>query len=122
MDDRLDSLKILIENRAFAPHYSAYAKDLGYKGRAVIYRLMMGCVNDKTVNKIWEQTRKHYHLNDNNMYCLARIFYGAKYFYNSLVSCVNHANTEWIRILIMSLIDCSFERFPDSFRKKQMNL
>lgn len=118
MEDKLDTLKILIENRAFAPTYSAYAKDLGYKGRAVIYRLMEGRVNDKTVNKIWEKTCKKYHIDENNMYRLAHIFYDTKYLYNSLVSCVNNADPEWIRILIMSFIDCSFERFPDSIREE----
>lgn len=118
MEDKLDTLKILIENRVFAPTPSAYAKDLGYKGRAFIYRLNESRVNDKTVNKIWEKTCKKYHIDENNMYRLAHIFYDTKYLYNSLVSCVNNADPEWIRILIMSFIDCSFERFPDSIREE----
>lgn len=118
MEDKLETLKILIENRAFAPTYSAYAKDLGYKGRAVIYRLMEGRVNDKTVNKIYEKTCKKYHLGNEAMYRMENIFFYVKNLYNSFISGVDHTNPEWIITLVKSLINCSFDEFPDSFREK----
>ena len=37
MNEKLDILQCLIENRAFAPSHSALAKELGYKGKMVIY-------------------------------------------------------------------------------------
>lgn len=46
MDDKLEILKCLIENRALAPSHAALAKELGYRGRMTVYRLMDGQVKD----------------------------------------------------------------------------
>ena len=50
MNEKLEILQCLVENRAFARSASAFAKALGGKGKMVIYRLMEGKTKDSTVD------------------------------------------------------------------------
>ena len=80
MDEKLEILQCLIRNRAFAPSHSALAKELGYKGKMGIYRLMEGKVRQDTVDRIWDLILEHYHLTDELLYNLARSFAGVSHF------------------------------------------
>ena len=85
MNDRLKILQCIIENRGFAPSHSAFAKSLGYKGKMGIYRLMEGTVKEKTVDEIWDKVIDVYCMSDSMLYDLARIFEGAKYYFDKKI-------------------------------------
>ena len=53
MNDELEILQCLIENRIFAPSPSALAKRLAYKGKMTIYRVMEGKVSFRVVHDVW---------------------------------------------------------------------
>ena len=78
------------------PSHSALAKELGYKGKMGIYRLMEGKVRQDTVDRIWDLILEHYHLTDDLLYNLARSFAGVSYFYNTLVGQMNRKHPEWV--------------------------
>ena len=52
MNDELEILQCLIENRIFAPSPSALAKRLAYKGKMTIYRVMEGKVSFRVVHDV----------------------------------------------------------------------
>ena len=64
MNEKLEILQCLVENRAFARSASAFAKALGGKGKMVIYRLMEGKTKDSTVDEVWDKILERYHLSD----------------------------------------------------------
>lgn len=53
LDDKIEILKCLIENRALASSHAVLEKELGYKGRMTIYRLMDSSVKDGIIDKMW---------------------------------------------------------------------
>ena len=55
MNEKLDILQCLIENRAFASSASALALKLGYNGKMTIYRLMRGETRESKVNEVWQK-------------------------------------------------------------------
>lgn len=58
MNDELEILQCLIENRIFAPSPSALAKRLAYKGKMTIYRVMEGKVSFRVVHDVWRKLLK----------------------------------------------------------------
>ena len=103
MDDKLKKLKIIIENRAFAPSHAALATELGYKGRMTVYRLMDGSVKDGTASKMWDLIKLNYGLDDIGMYKLARMFFCFRHFYGTLVGEMNTSHKEWAKNLMIFL-------------------
>ena len=72
--NRLEALRLLIDGKVFAPSHAALAKELGYKGKMVIYRLADEKEPKGPVDKVWELAKQKFHLDDNDMYRLARTF------------------------------------------------
>ena len=64
MNDELEILQCLIENRIFAPSPSALAKRLAYKGKMTIYRVMEGKVSFRVVHDVWRKLLKEFHITD----------------------------------------------------------
>lgn len=115
MDDKLEILKCLIENRALAPSHAALAKELGYRGRMTVYRLMDGQVKDGTVEKMWDLIKQNYGLDDMGMYKLARTFFCLNHFYGTLVGEMNTKHPEWVKNLIISLVADVYEYCSPKF-------
>ncbi len=116
MDNKLGILKCLIENRAFAPSHAALAKELGYKGRMTVYRLMDSSVKDGTASKMWNLIKENYGLDDTYMYKLARTFFCFKYFYGTLAGEMNTGHPEWVESLIISLVADAYDCFSSEFK------
>ena len=68
MNDELEILQCLIENRIFAPSPSALAKRLAYKGKMTIYRVMEGKVSFRVVHDVWRKLLKEFHITDDIPY------------------------------------------------------
>lgn len=122
MDEKLEILQCLVANRAFAPSQSALAKELGYRGKMAVYRLVNGEVKAGTVDKIWMLIRTRFGLNDEGMYILARTFHGLNYFYDKLAGEMNRKHPEWVDNLIMSLVADDYEWFSPKFKAETMPL
>ena len=120
MDEKLEILQCLIRNRAFAPSHSALAKELGYKGKMGIYRLMEGKVRQDTVDRIWDLILEHYHLTDDLLYNLARSFAGVSHFYDTLVGQMNRKHPEWVEHLVLSLTADFYDYFSDRFKAETL--
>lgn len=120
MDEKLEILQCLVAGRAFAPSPSALAKELGYRGKMAVYRLMNGGVKADTVDKIWTLVRTRFGLKDEGMYILARTFYGLDYFYDKLVGEMNRKHPEWVENLVMSLTADDYEWFSPKFKAETM--
>lgn len=116
MDNKLKILKCLIENRAFSPSHAALAKELGYKGRMTVYRLIDGSVKGGTTNKMWDLIKLNYGLDDIGMYKLARMFCGFKHFYGTLVGEMNTSHNDWVKNLITSLVADAYEYCSPGFK------
>lgn len=102
MNDKIEILQCLIANRAFSPSHSALAKELGYKGKMAVYRLMEGKASERTVDEIWERMQDCYLVSDITLYNLARIFEGAKYIVNKLLPGMNKEHPQWVENLILA--------------------
>ena len=116
MKDKLEILQCLIVNRAFAPSHSALAKELGYKGKMAVYRLMNGEAKEATVEKVWRLLKAHFSLDDDGLCGIARMFYGLNYFYDALVGGLNRRGAEWADSLVASIASGNFEDFTDEFK------
>ena len=116
MDDKLKILKCLIENRAFAPSHAALAKELGYKGRMTVYRLMDGSVKDGTASKMWDLIKLNYGLDDMGIYNLARMFFCFRHFYGTLVGEMNTSHKEWAKNLMIFLIADVYDYCSPGFK------
>ena len=84
MDEQINILRCLIANRCFASSHSALAKELDYKGKMAVYRLMEGKAAGRTVDEIWKRIQDRYLVSDITLCNLARIFEGAKYMIGKL--------------------------------------
>ena len=82
MNDELEILQCLIENRIFAPSPSALAKRLAYKGKMTIYRVMEGKVSFRVVHDVWRKLLKEFHITDDIPYfiCWVGVLVGLVYF------------------------------------------
>lgn len=120
MDEKLEILQCLVANRAFAPSPSALAKELSYRGKMAVYRLVKGEVKAGTVDKIWMLVRIRFGLNDEEIYVLARTFHGLNRFYDKLVGEMNRKHPEWVENLIMSLVADDYEWFSPKFKAETM--
>lgn len=118
MNEKLDILQCLIENRVFAPSHSALAKELGYKGKMVIYRLMNGQTKESTINEVWNRILEEYCLTDTHLYNLARIFKGATYFSDQILSEINRKDKKWLRLLMLMLVDDDYEDCSQKFQQE----
>ncbi len=116
MDDKLEILKCLIENRALAPSHAALAKALGYKGRMTVYRLVAGGVKDGTASKMWNLVEQAFYLDDAGMYKLARTFCALKHFYGALVGEMDTKHPEWVKNLMTFLIADAYDYCSPKFR------
>lgn len=118
MNEKLEILQCLVENRAFARSASAFAKALGGKGKMVIYRLMEGKTKDSTVDEVWDKILERYHLSDVTLYNLARIFTGAKYCCDRILPEMNHRHPQWVENLIKSMILDDYSHFSPEFQQE----
>lgn len=119
MNEKLEILQCLIENRAFAPSHSALSRELGYKGKMAIYRLMEGKAAERTVNEIWRRIQKRFLVSDTTLYDMARIFEGAKHESNVLLPEMNHNHPEWVENLILALVNDFYDYFSPEFQQKE---
>lgn len=116
MNDKLNILQCLIENRAFASSHSALAKELGYKGKMVIYRLMNGQTKESTVDEIWHRIMERFYLSETGLHNLAAIFAGAKELADLTFPNMNRNHPEWVKQLILALVHDSYDYFPAEFQ------
>ena len=118
--NRLEALRLLIDGKVFAPSHAALAKELGYKGKMVIYRLADEKEPKGPVDKVWELAKQKFHLDDNDMYRLASTFSCAKHYYGKLESAVDKDSETWVESLIVPLVTDAYGDFPDTFKAKTM--
>ena len=118
--NRLEALRLLIDGKAFAPSHAALAKELGYKGKMVIYRLADEKEPKGPVDKVWELAKQKFHLDDNDMHRLASTFSCAKHYYGKLESAVDKDSEAWVESLIVPLVTDAYGDFPDTFKAKTM--
>ena len=116
MDKKLEMLQCLIGGRAFAPSHSALAKELGYKGKMGIYRLMGGTVRPDTVDKTWRLIMERYRLTEEFLCGMARTFFGAGLFYTTLAAQMNRSHPRWAENLVLSLTADLYDHCSPQFR------
>lgn len=115
-ENRLEALRLLIDGKAFAPSHAALAKELGYKGKMVIYRLADEKEPKGPVDKVWELAKQRFGLDDTDMYKLARTFCGLKEFYKTLVGEMDTSHPEWVKNLVTVLVADAYGYFSPTFR------
>ena len=64
---KAETLRYLIERRAFATSPSSFAREVGYKGKSQIYRLMEGAAGDKQIEEVWLRLCREYELTDEEL-------------------------------------------------------
>lgn len=116
MNEKLDILQCLIENRVFAPSHSALAKELGYKGKMVIYRLMNGQTKESTVEEVWFRIMDCFYLSEGDLFTLASIFEGAKELTDLAFPNMNRNHPGWVKQLILALVHDFYDYFPPKFQ------
>lgn len=60
-------LRELIRLNAFATSASGLAKEIGYTGKAQIYRVVQGTAGDGTIEEVWRRIREEYMLSDEEL-------------------------------------------------------
>ena len=109
-------LQCLIGGRAFAPSHSALAKELGYKGKMGVYRLMGGTVRPDTVDKTWRLIMERYRLTEEFLCGMARTFFGAGLFYTTLAAQMTRSHPRWAETLVLSLTAALYDHCSPQFR------
>ena len=120
MNDKVEILQCLIANRVFASSHSALAKELGYKGKMAVYRLMEGKAADRTVDEIWKRIQDCYLVSDITLYNLARIFEGAKYGTDRLLPEMNQEHPQWVENLILAFVNDYYDYFSPIFQREEV--
>ena len=120
MDEKINILQCLIANRVFASSHSALAKELGYKGKMAIYRLMEGKAAERTVDEIWKRIQDCYLVSDNTLYHLARIFEEAKYGGNLLLSEMNREHPQWVENFVTAFVTECYDYFSPKFQQEEV--
>ena len=118
MNEKLDILQYLIENRAFASSASALALKLGYNGKMTIYRLMRGETRESKVNEVWQKIMDCFYLSETGLTNLAGIFAGAKELADLTFPYMNHNHPEWVKQLVLALVHDSYDYFPPKFQRE----
>ena len=119
MDEKPDILRCLVENRVFAPSASALAKELGYKGKMTIYRLLEGNVKERTADEIWSKVQECYCVSDAALYSLARILKGAKYMSDALLPETDRSHPKWVENLILDFANDFYDQFSPEFQEEE---
>lgn len=117
MNEKLEILQTIIDGRAFASSSSALAKELGYKGKMGIYRIVSGEAGGTSVDEVWDRIKNLYKLTDKELYSLARAFYGRKYFYDLLVGEMNTSHPEWVENMISGMIGDTYDYCSPAFQQ-----
>lgn len=120
MNDKVEVLQCLIANRVFASSHSALAKELGYKGKMAIYRLMEGKAAERTVDEVWKRIQDCYLVSDITLYNLARIFEGAKYGIDRLLPEMNQEHPQWVENLILAFVNDYYDYFSPVFQREEV--
>lgn len=71
-------LKELIRMNAFATSASGLAKDIGYTGKAQMYRIAKGTAGDGTIEEVWRRIREEYDLSDEEVCAYVNVIATAK--------------------------------------------
>ena len=121
MNDKVEILQCLIANRVFASSHSALAKELGYKGKMAVYRLMEGKASERTGEEIWKRIQDRYLVSDSTLYNLARIFEGAKYMVNQLLPEMNKEHPQWVEHLILAFVNNYYDYFSPEFQQEEVS-
>lgn len=120
MNDKVEILQCLIANRVFASSHSALAKELGYKGKMAVYRLMEGKASERTGEEIWKRIQDRYLVSDSTLYNLARIFEGAKYMVNLLLPEMNKEHPQCVENLMLAFVNDYYVYFSAEFQQKEV--
>ena len=121
MNDKGEILQCLIANRCFASSHSALAKELGYKGKMAIYRLMEGKAARRTVDEVWKRIQDRYLVSDITLYNLARIFEGSKYLFNKILQEINKEHPQWVEHLILAFVNDYYDYFSPEFQQEEVS-
>lgn len=116
MNDRLQTLQCLIENRIFFPSASSFSLALGYKGKMMGYRLLKGQISEKLISEIWDKLLNKYRIDENVLYDLANICIITKDFSSIVIKEMNTEHPEWVENVIMSVVDSCYDYYSDEFR------
>lgn len=122
MNDKVEILQCLIANRVFASSHSALAKELGYKGKMAVYRLMEGKASERTVDEIWKRIQDRYIVSGITLYNLARIFEGAKYGTDRLLPEMNQEHPQWVENLLIAFVNDFYDYFSPEFQEEEAPL
>lgn len=120
MNDKVEILQCLIANRVFASSHSALAKELGYKGKMAVYRLMEGKTSERTVDELWKRIQDCYIVSDVTLYNLARIFEGAKYMVDRLLPEMNQEHPQWVENLILAFVNDFYDYFSPVLQREEV--
>lgn len=104
MNEKLEILQCLIENNIFSPSASALAKELGYKGKMTVYRLMDGNVSSRIIDEIWRKIQETFEVEECEMYLLYSIQQVTLILQQHLLPEVNKSDPEWISNVFRSFI------------------
>lgn len=118
MNERLNILRVLIENRLFAPTSSAFATYLGYHGRMVIYRLLDEEVREGTVEKVWNDLLLVSHVDDSTLKNLYHSVLLSLELLDFLRSELSSDCQGWIEQAATALITGDYASLSSSFDEK----
>lgn len=117
MENKLEVIQCLMENKIFAPSPSALAKELGYKGKMTLYRFVEGAVKPYTVDEVWEKLKAVNALEDEDLYKLGQVCRFAKEFYGVVLPEMNTDHPRWVENVVCSLVEGDFGYYSEEFRK-----
>ena len=120
MNDKVEILQCLITNRVFASSHSTLSKELGYKGKMAIYRLMEGKVSERTVDEVWKRIQDQYYVSDITLYSLARIIEGSKYLASRILPEMNKKHPQWVENLILTFVNDYYDYFSPEFQEEEV--
>ena len=118
MNKKSNILQCLIENQAFAPSASALAKELGYKGKMTLYRLIKGQATERTVDEVWARILDCYLLSDTDLYDSARIFEATRYCCDKLLPEIKTGHPEQIEQLTTAFVYDVYDYFSPEFQQE----
>ena len=104
----------------FAPSHAALSKELGYKGKMAVYRLMDGRASERTVDEIWRRIQDRYLVSDSTLYNSVCIFEGAKYVVNRLLPEINKEHPQWVEKLVLAFVTECYDHFSTEFQQEEI--
>lgn len=119
MNNKLEILQCLIENRFFAPSPSALAKVLGYKGKMTIYRLLNGETSSRMIDEIWKKLQVTFAVEDDEMLLLYNIQKNIPILQQYLFPEVDRSDIKWMENVIRAFITEDYN-YSEKFKEEML--